>query len=148
MNWLISRTGGGSSSSKGSDSLLVTSAEGRFILLNKSARVDKNITAHAGPVNSGKWSPDSTSLLTAGEDGVIKIWSRSGMLRSTVTQSDSPIRNAQWSPHSSAIIFSQGSYISIKPLAANSKLTKVFSTKCTVNKLTNTYLIFAEVAGS
>lgn len=65
------------------------------------------------------------SLFSAGEDGVIKIWSRSGMLRSTVIQSDEPIRCARWAPNSTSIVFCQGSHISVKPLAANSKLIRV-----------------------
>ncbi|BFF93237.1 intraflagellar transport protein 80 homolog [Drosophila madeirensis] len=96
-------SGGG----KGSDTLLICSNDGRFIILNKSARVERSISAHGAAISSGRWSPDGAGLLTAGEDGVIKIWSRSGMLRST------------------SIVFCQGGHISIKPLAANSKSIRV-----------------------
>ncbi|XP_017852238.2 LOW QUALITY PROTEIN: intraflagellar transport protein 80 homolog [Drosophila busckii] len=123
LHWLLlgGRSSGGG---KGSDTLLICSNDGRFIILNKSARVERSIAAHTAPISAGRWSPDGAGLLTAAEDGVIKIWSRSGMLRSTVVQSDEPIRCARWSPNSTAIAFSQGGHISIKPLAANSKLIR------------------------
>ncbi|TDG44841.1 hypothetical protein AWZ03_008738 [Drosophila navojoa] len=123
MHWLLlgGRSSGGG---KGSDTLLICSNDGRFIILNKSARVERSISAHTAAISSGRWSPDGAGLLTAAEDGVIKIWSRSGMLRSTVIQSDEPIRCARWAPTSTAIVFSQGGHISIKPLAANSKLIR------------------------
>ncbi|CAD7079958.1 unnamed protein product [Hermetia illucens] len=120
FHWLLGKSGG----QKGTDSLLVTSNDGRFIILNKSARVERNINAHSMSITSGRWSPDGAGLLTASEDGIIKIWSRSGMLRSTVVQSDEPVRCARWSPTSSAIAYCQGNSISIKPLAANSKIMK------------------------
>ncbi|XP_019892165.1 intraflagellar transport protein 80 homolog [Musca domestica] len=123
LHWLLlgGRSSGGG---KGSDTLLICSNDGRFIILNKSSRVERSITAHAAAISSGRWSPDAAGLLTAGEDGVIKIWSRSGMLRSTVIQSDEPIRCARWAPNSTSIVFCQGGYISVKPLAANSKLIR------------------------
>ncbi|KAM7352319.1 intraflagellar transport protein Oseg5 isoform 2-T2 [Cochliomyia hominivorax] len=123
LHWLLMgiRSNGGG---KGSDSLLISSSDGRFIILNKSFRIERSITAHSAAISSGRWSPDGTGLLTAGEDGVIKIWSRSGMLRSTILQSDEPIRSARWSPTSSSIVYCQGSHIAIKPLAANSKLIR------------------------
>ncbi|XP_055709672.1 intraflagellar transport protein 80 homolog [Phlebotomus papatasi] len=118
---LKGNVGGGG---KGSDSLLIASNDGRFIILNKSARLERSISAHAGAITSARWSPDGAGLLTAGEDGVVKIWSRTGMLRSTVIQNEGPIRCAKWSPTSSAIVYTQGSSIAIKPLAANSKVIK------------------------
>ncbi|EDW03268.1 GH11144 [Drosophila grimshawi] len=123
MHWLLlgGRSSGGG---KGSDTLLICSNDGRFIILNKSARVERSISAHTAAISSGRWSPDGAGLLTAAEDGVVKIWSRSGMLRSTVIQSDEAIRCARWAPSSTAIAFSQGGHISIKPLAANSKLIR------------------------
>ncbi|XP_069962374.1 intraflagellar transport protein 80 homolog [Bactrocera oleae] len=123
LHWLLlgGRNSGGG---KGSDTLLICSNDGRFIILNKSARVERNISAHSAAISTGRWSPDGAGLLTAGEDGVIKIWSRSGMLRSTVIQSDEAISCARWAPNSTSIVFSQGCYMSIKPLAANSKLTR------------------------
>ncbi|KAH8376894.1 hypothetical protein KR093_001935 [Drosophila rubida] len=123
LDWLLlgGRSSGGG---KGSDTLLIASNDGRFIILNKSARVERSIAAHTAAISSARWSPDGAGLLTAAEDGVVKIWSRSGMLRSTVIQSDEAIRCARWAPSSTAIVFSQGGHISIKPLAANSKLTR------------------------
>ncbi|KAH8248694.1 hypothetical protein KR032_002292 [Drosophila birchii] len=123
LHWLLlgGRSSGGG---KGSDTLLVCSNDGRFVILNKSARVERSISAHGAAISSGRWSPDGAGLLTAGEDGVIKIWSRSGMLRSTVVQNEEAIRCARWAPNSTSIVFCQGGHVSIKPLAANSKLIR------------------------
>ncbi|XP_016984193.1 intraflagellar transport protein 80 homolog [Drosophila rhopaloa] len=123
LHWLLlgGRSSGGG---KGSDTLLISSNDGRFVILNKSARVERSISAHGAAISSGRWSPDGAGLLTAGEDGVIKIWSRSGMLRSTVVQNEEAIRCARWAPNSTSIVFCQGGHISIKPLAANSKLIR------------------------
>ena len=115
-----------SGTGKGIDSLLITSGDGRFIILNRNARVERNIAAHQSCINAGRWSPDGgTGLLTAGEDGVIKVWSKLGMLRSTIVQNENPIRTACWAPDSLAIAYCTGGFIAIKPLAANSKLIKV-----------------------
>ncbi|XP_016944312.2 intraflagellar transport protein 80 homolog [Drosophila suzukii] len=123
LHWLLlgGRSSGGG---KGSDNLLICSNDGRFVILNKSARVERSISAHGAAISSGRWSPDGAGLLTAGEDGVIKIWSRSGMLRSTVVQNDEAIHCARWAPNSTSIVFCQGGHMSIKPLAANSKLIR------------------------
>ncbi|XP_016963180.1 intraflagellar transport protein 80 homolog [Drosophila biarmipes] len=123
LHWLLlgGRSSGGG---KGSDNLLICSNDGRFVILNKSARVERSISAHGAAISSGRWSPDGAGLLTAGEDGVIKIWSRSGMLRSTVVQNEEAIHCARWAPNSTSIVFCQGGHISIKPLAANSKLIR------------------------
>ena len=82
---MIAKTGTGG---KGNDSLIITSTDGRFIILNKNARLEKSISAHSGAISSGRWSPDGSGLLTAGEDGAIRIWSKTGMLRSTVIQNE------------------------------------------------------------
>lgn len=116
---------GSSSGNKSNESLLICSNDGRFIMLNRSARAERIINAHVGPINAARWSPDGTGLFTAGEDGVIKIWSKSGMLRSTIIQNETPIRMACWSPNSMSIAYCTGPFIAIKPLAANSKLIKV-----------------------
>lgn len=63
LHWFIARQLGISS---GSDSLLITSSDGRFVILNKNARVERNITAHNGVITTGRWSPDGAGLLTAG----------------------------------------------------------------------------------
>lgn len=141
LHWFVARQLGISS---GSDSLLITSSDGRFVILNKNARVERNITAHTGVITTGRWSPDGAGLLTAGlfpiichsgiemtfvcilgEDGLLKVWSRSGMLRSTVVQNEEAIRCARWSPNSLSVAFCYAGFIAIKPLAANSKLIKV-----------------------
>ncbi|XP_037959690.1 intraflagellar transport protein 80 homolog [Teleopsis dalmanni] len=123
MDWLLLGQRN-SSGGTGNDTLLISSIDGRFIILNKSARVERNVTAHAAAINSARYSPDGAGLLTAADDGQIKIWSRSGMLRSTVIQSYEPVFCARWAPNSMSIIFCQGEYISIKPLTTNSKLTR------------------------
>ena len=123
LNWLVLKTGTGAAG-KNNETLLITSADGRFVILNKSARVEKNVSAHSSPIVSGRWSPDGSGLLTAGEDGVIKIWSRSGMLRSTVVQNEGTIRCVRWAPSGQSIAYCNGPSIAVKPLAANSKLTK------------------------
>lgn len=142
LHWFVARQLGITS---GSDSLLITSSDGRFVILNKNARVERNITAHTGVITTGRWSPDGAGLLTAGlfpkcsvqyrscieficmlgEDGLLKVWSRSGMLRSTVVQNEEAIRCARWSPNSLSVAFCYAGFIAIKPLAANSKLMKV-----------------------
>lgn len=120
LHWLL-RTAGGT---KGGETLIISSIDGRFIILNKNARVERSVSAHSGAITSGRWSPDGAGLLTAGEDGTIKIWSRSGMLRSTVVQNEGSIRCARWAPNSQAIGYCQAGSISIKALAANSKVVK------------------------
>lgn len=112
------KLGGGSSSGSSSagDFLLITSSDGRFIILNKSARVERNIAAHSTAITTGRWSPDGAGP---------------GMLRSTVIQNEGAIRCACWSPASTAIAYCQAGFIAVKPLAANSnsKLTKVILLK-------------------
>lgn len=113
-----------SSAGKG-DSLLIGSASGNFIIINRGARVEKNINAHQYAIATVRWSPDGATLLTAAEDGLIKLWSRTGMLRSTVSQNDEPIRCVRWSPNSTSIVFTFNNFLIIKPLAANSQMIKV-----------------------
>lgn len=77
LHWFVARQLGISS---GSDSLLITSSDGRFVILNKNARVERNITAHTGVITSGRWSPDGAGLLTAGLNILYsKISSPSGL---------------------------------------------------------------------
>lgn len=63
LHWLLlgGRNSGGG---KGSDTLLICSNDGRFIILNKSARVERNISAHSAAISTGRWSPDGAGLLT------------------------------------------------------------------------------------
>ncbi|XP_057339351.1 intraflagellar transport protein 80 homolog [Microplitis mediator] len=109
------------------DVLLITTADGKFYLVNKNGRIEKSVDAHKGATLRGKWSHDGSSLLTAGEDGMIKIWSRSGMLRSTVVRGTHAVLSAAWSPDSSEIIYSQGSQLALQPLNFNSKLRKWYA---------------------
>ena len=63
LHWLLlgGRSSGGG---KGSDTLLISSNDGRFVILNKSSRVERSITAHTAAISSGRWSPDAAGLLT------------------------------------------------------------------------------------
>ncbi|XP_031630866.1 intraflagellar transport protein 80 homolog isoform X2 [Contarinia nasturtii] len=129
LQWLCgnrssNKSTGNSSGNKANDSLLICSNDGRFIMLNRSARAERIVNAHVGSINVVRWSPDGTGLLTAGEDGTIKVFSKLGMLRSTIIQNETPVRIACWSANSMSIAYCTGSFIAIKPLAANSKLIK------------------------
>ncbi|XP_069692429.1 intraflagellar transport protein 80 homolog isoform X2 [Periplaneta americana] len=106
---------------QGLDLLLITSADGKFHLINKNGRIEKSVEAHQGAVLTGRWSYDGAGLLTAGEDGQVKIWSRSGMLRSTIVQSNTPIYSATWGPDSNQVLHTSGKMLVIKHLTPNSK---------------------------
>ncbi|XP_043275719.1 intraflagellar transport protein 80 homolog [Venturia canescens] len=109
------------------DILLITTADGKFHLVNKTGRVEKSVEAHKGATLVGKWAYDGSALLTAGEDGSAKIWSRSGMLRSTVVRGTLSILTAAWSPDCSSVLYSQGSHLLIKSLNSNSKPSKWYA---------------------
>ncbi|KAJ4443900.1 hypothetical protein ANN_05687 [Periplaneta americana] len=110
---------------QGLDLLLITSADGKFHLINKNGRIEKSVEAHQGAVLTGRWSYDGAGLLTAGEDGQVKIWSRSGMLRSTIVQSNTPIYSATWGPDSNQVLHTSGKMLVIKHLTPNSKPNRV-----------------------
>lgn len=140
LHWWCGQRGGGQVSSagptaaaKGSEVLLITCSDGRYIILNRSARVERNVVAHQGPINIGRWSPDGSGLMTAGEDGSIKVWSKLGMLRSHVVQNETAIRAVCWSPNSLSIAYCSEGFISVKPLAPNSKLMKVILHSISLN---------------
>ncbi|CAG9768961.1 unnamed protein product [Ceutorhynchus assimilis] len=114
----------GGSLGKHGDLFLVTSADGKFHIINRSGRIERSIEAHKGAILVGQWGNDGTGLLTAGEDGLIKIWSKSGMLRSTVVNSDSSVYGACWSPDSQSIAYTNGTCVVIKQLAPNTKPLK------------------------
>ncbi|XP_011686372.1 PREDICTED: intraflagellar transport protein 80 homolog [Wasmannia auropunctata] len=103
------------------DVLLITTADGKYHLVNKNGRIEKSIDAHKGATTVGKWSIDGSALLTAGEDGLIKIWSRSGMLRSTLVKASLPILTSSWSPDCSMILYSQGGNLLLQSFNSNSK---------------------------
>ncbi|XP_020293315.1 intraflagellar transport protein 80 homolog isoform X2 [Pseudomyrmex gracilis] len=103
------------------DVLLITTADGKFHLVNKTGRVEKSVDAHKGATTSGKWSSDGSALLTSGEDGLIKIWSRSGMLRSTLVKANLPILTSSWSPDCSTVLYSQGASLILQHINPSSK---------------------------
>lgn len=115
----------GATLGKHGDLILITSADGKFHIMNRSGRIERSIDAHKGAILVGQWSCDGAGLLTAGEDGCIKIWSRSGMLRSVVISSDNSVYGASWAPDSQSIAYTQGKFIVIKNLAPNTKPLKV-----------------------
>ncbi|XP_033637607.1 intraflagellar transport protein 80 homolog [Asterias rubens] len=112
---------GGKTKQPQSDVFVLTSTDGKFLLISKSGRVEKSVDAHRGAVLSGRWSYDGTAMATAGEDGQVKIWSRSGMLRSTLAQTGSPVYSIGWSPDSDQVLFTNGRQLIIKSLQANAK---------------------------
>lgn len=118
---------GGGGLGKHSDLILITSADGKFHILNRSGRIERSVDAHKGAILVGQWGNDGASLLTAGEDGCVKIWSRSGMLRSTVVSSDNSVYGAAWAPDSQSIAYTQGKCVVVKQLAPNTKPLKVVS---------------------
>ncbi|XP_017775258.1 PREDICTED: intraflagellar transport protein 80 homolog [Nicrophorus vespilloides] len=114
----------GGSLGKLGDLILITSADGKFHVMNRSGRIERSVEAHKGAILVGQWSNDGASLLTGGEDGFIKVWSRGGMLRSSVVSSENSVYGASWAPDSQAIVYTQGRLLVIKQLAPNTKPVK------------------------
>ncbi|CAK1544237.1 unnamed protein product [Leptosia nina] len=106
------------------DVILISSADGKFHILNHNGRIEKSVIAHQGACLTAQWSPDGAGLLTGGEDGCVKIWSRNGLLRSSIVQSDVPCFSASWSPDCGAILYTKGDHVVIKHLNSNTKVTK------------------------
>ncbi|XP_028034172.1 intraflagellar transport protein 80 homolog [Bombyx mandarina] len=106
------------------DVILISTADGKFHIVNHNGRIEKSVPAHEGACLTAKWSPDGAGLLTAGEDGFVKIWSRNGLLRSTLVQSDVPCFDAVWSPDSNAILHTKENFLVIKHLSSSSKIVK------------------------
>ncbi|XP_043253953.1 intraflagellar transport protein 80 homolog [Colletes gigas] len=109
------------------DVLLITTADGKYHLVNKNGRIEKSVDAHKGATTVGKWSSDGSALLTAGEDGLIKVWSRSGMLRSVIVRGTLPILSAVWSPDCMTVLYSQGAHLTFQSLNSNSKPRKLLA---------------------
>ncbi|CAK9809405.1 Intraflagellar transport protein 80 homolog [Anthophora plagiata] len=109
------------------DVLLITTADGKYHLVNKNGRIEKSIDAHKGATTVGRWNNDGSALLTAGEDGLIKIWSRSGMLRSIIVKGMFPILSAAWSPDCTTVLYSQGAHLTFQSLNSNSKPRKLLA---------------------
>ncbi|XP_029173238.1 intraflagellar transport protein 80 homolog [Nylanderia fulva] len=108
------------------DALLITTADGKYHLVNRNGRIEKSVDAHKGATTVGTWNNDGSAFLTAGEDGLIKIWSRSGMLRSTLygESKSLPILTSSWSPDCLTILYSQGTNLILQSFNSNSKLNK------------------------
>ncbi|CAG9784087.1 unnamed protein product [Diatraea saccharalis] len=106
------------------DVILVSSADGKFSIVNHNGRIEKIVNAHQGACLTAQWSPDGAGLLTAGEDGFVKVWSRNGLLRSTIVQTDVPCYSAVWSPDSSAILHTKNNFLILKQLNSSNKITK------------------------
>ncbi|XP_041351349.1 intraflagellar transport protein 80 homolog [Gigantopelta aegis] len=122
MHWLPKVAAGGTKKG-GSDLFVLTSTDGKYQLINRTGRVEKNVEAHKGAVLCGRWNSDGTALVTGGEDGQVKVWSRSGMLRSTLTQNSLPVYTVCWGSDSEHVLFSNGRQLVIKSLQANAKPT-------------------------
>lgn len=90
MHWFPKTSlasGGGPSRRSGvPDIFSMASSDGRFFLMSKNGKVEKNVDAHKGACICCRWSYDGTMLATGGEDGHVKLWSKSGMLRSSLIQ--------------------------------------------------------------
>ncbi|KAG6457329.1 hypothetical protein O3G_MSEX010242 [Manduca sexta] len=106
------------------DVILISTADGKFHIVNHNGRIEKSVNAHQGACLTSQWSPDGAGLLTAGEDGFVKVWSRNGLLRSTLVQSDVPCFDAVWSPDNGAILYTRENFLIIKQLNSSSKITK------------------------
>ncbi|CAH0390295.1 unnamed protein product [Bemisia tabaci] len=108
----------------GLEQILLTCADGKFLLLGRNGRFEKSVTAHDGAILAGLWNHDGTGFLTAGQDGNLKTWSPSGLLRATILQGGLPVLSAAWGPDSNQILYTQGKSLIIKSLVPNSKPTK------------------------
>lgn len=49
---------------KHGDLILITSADGKFYIINKTGRIERTVEAHKGAVLIGQWGNDGVSLLT------------------------------------------------------------------------------------
>ncbi|OAD57910.1 Intraflagellar transport protein 80 like protein [Eufriesea mexicana] len=90
------------------DVLLITTADGKYHLVNKNGRIEKSIDAHKGATTVGRWSSDGSALLTG-----IK-----GMF---------PILSAVWSSDCTSVLYSQGAYLTFQSLNSNSKPRKLLA---------------------
>ncbi|XP_046470778.1 intraflagellar transport protein 80 homolog isoform X2 [Neodiprion pinetum] len=110
-----------SSKKQSFDILLITTADGKFHLINKNGRIEKSVEAHKGATLVGQWNNDGSALMTTGEDGLVKVWSRSGMLRSTVARGRQPALSAAWSPDCSSILYALGAHLLVQFFNTNAK---------------------------
>lgn len=49
---------------KHGDLILLTSADGKFHIMNRNGRIERTVEAHKGAVLVGQWSNDGAGLLT------------------------------------------------------------------------------------
>lgn len=54
----------GTSLGKHGDLILVTSADGRFHIINRSGRIERTVEAHKGAILVGQWGNDGSGFLT------------------------------------------------------------------------------------
>lgn len=66
FHWYNNRSSGSQSAggSSNNEALLISSNDGRFIILNKGIRMEKNISAHTMAIVAGRWSTDGAGLFT------------------------------------------------------------------------------------
>lgn len=82
------------------------------------------VEAHVGAITCIRWNSEGTALATAGEDGLVKQYSQAGNLQSKLAQSDHAIYSICWAPDNQAVLYSSGSFITIKPLRVTTKVSK------------------------
>lgn len=49
---------------KHGDLILITSADGKFQIMNRSGRIERSVEAHKGAVLVGQWGNDGSGFLT------------------------------------------------------------------------------------
>ena len=85
MHWFPKSNNAGKKSGA-PDIFAMGSSDGKFYIMSKNGKIEKNAEAQKGACICCKWSYDGTMLVTGGEDGQVKLWSKSGNLRSTLAQ--------------------------------------------------------------
>ncbi|KAI8586701.1 WD40-repeat-containing domain protein [Geranomyces variabilis] len=119
MHWVPVAPGKGGQA--GAEVFALGGTDGRFYLIAKSGRVEKEVDAHKGAVLCLRWNTEASALVTAGEDGHVKIWSRSGMLRSVLIQTGYPVYSIAWAPDNDQLLLTNGRNLMIKSLQPGSK---------------------------
>ncbi|TPX54497.1 hypothetical protein PhCBS80983_g05895 [Powellomyces hirtus] len=119
MHWVPVAPGKGGQ--VGAEVFALGGTDGKFYLVAKSGRVEKEVEAHKGAVLCLRWNNEGSALVTAGEDGHVKIWSRSGMLRSVIIQTGYPIYSIAWAPDNDQLLLTNGRNLMIKSLQPGSK---------------------------
>ncbi|KAF9413201.1 hypothetical protein HW555_008481 [Spodoptera exigua] len=123
------------------DVILISTADGKFHIVNHNGRIEKSVNAHQGACLIAQWSPDGAGLLTGNwkaheglilcvawnannnlilsgsEDGYSKIWDTFGQQISVSVKHDQPITSVSWSP--AGDMFVLGSYNLIRLCNSN-----------------------------